>query len=66
VQSRIAEKALAYLKAGTPLVWVLEPVTKTVTVYRSETDIETLTREDTLTGEGVAPRFFCPVAHLFE
>ena len=66
VQSRVAEKALAYLKAGTPLVWVLEPVTKTVTVYRSETDIETLTREDTLTGEDVAPGFFCPVAHLFE
>ena len=50
VQSRVAEKALAYLNAGTRLVWVLEPVTKTVTVYRSETDIETLTRDDTLHG----------------
>ena len=66
VQSRVAEKALAYLKAGTPLVWVLEPVTKTVTVYRSETDIETLTRDDTLTGEDVVPGFSCPVVHLFE
>ena len=66
VQSRIAEKALAYLDAGTSLVWILEPVTKTVTVYRSETDIETLTREDTLTGENVVPGFTCPVAHLFE
>ena len=66
VQSRIAEKALAYLNAGTHLVWVLEPVTKTVTVYRSETDIETLTRDDTLTGEAVVPGFSCPVTHLFE
>ena len=66
VQSRIAEKALAYLEAGTSLVWILEPVSKTVTVYRSETDIETLTREDTLTGEDVIPGFTCPVAHLFE
>ncbi len=66
VQSRIAEKALAYLDAGTCLVWVLEPVTKTVTVYRSETDIETLTREDTLTGEDVVPDFTCSVARLFE
>lgn len=66
VQSRVAEKALAYLNAGTRLVWVLEPVTRTVTVYRSEIDIETLTREATLTGEDVAPGFTCPVAHLFE
>ena len=66
VQSRIAEKALAYLNAGTRLVWVLEPVSQTVTVYRSERDIETLTRDDTLTGEDVVPGFSCPVAHLFE
>ena len=66
VQSRIAEKALAYLNAGTRLVWVLEPVSQTVTVYRSERDIETLTRDDTLTGEDVVSGFSCSVAHLFE
>ena len=66
VQSRIAEKALAYLNAGTRLFWVLEPVTKTVTIYRSERDLEMLTRDDTLTGEDVIPRFTCPVANLFE
>ena len=66
VQSRIAEKVLAYLNAGTRLVWVLEPVTKTVTIYRSERDIEMLTRDDTLTGEDVIPGFTCPVARLFE
>ena len=66
VQSRIAEKALAYLNAGTRLVWVLEPVSQTVTVYRSERDIETLTRDDILTGGDVVPEFSCPVAHLFE
>lgn len=66
VQSRIAAKALAYLNAGTRLVWVLEPVTKTVTVYRSERDIKMLTQGDTLTGEDVVPGFSCPVAQLFE
>ena len=66
VQSRVVEKALAYLEAGTRLVWVLEPVSKTVTVYRSEKDIEMLTRDDTLAGEDVVPGFTCPVAHLFE
>ena len=66
VQSRIAAKALAYLNAGTRLVWVLEPVTKTVTVYRSERNIKMLTHEDTLTGEDVVPGFSCPVSQLFE
>ncbi len=66
VQSRIAEKALGYLSAGTRLVWVLEPVSQTVTVYRSETDIETLTRDETLTGEDIIPGFTCSVEDLFE
>ena len=63
---RVFEKALTYLSSGTQLVWVIEPVAKTVTVYRSETDIKVLTREDTLTGEDVVEDFSCPVSQLFE
>ena len=66
VQWRVADKAFAYLDAGTRLVWVLNPRSKTVTVYRSEIDITLLTREDTLTGEDVVQRFTCPVSKLFE
>ncbi len=56
----------AYLEAGTQLVWVLESRLKTVTVYRSETEITTLTRNDTLSGEDVVEGFTCSVAELFE
>ena len=63
---QVEEKAFAYLEAGTQLVWVLNPVSKTVTVYRSETDITLLTRNDTLTGEEVVKGFSCQVAKLFE
>ena len=66
VLSRIVDKVLAYLDAGTRCVWVVEPKMKTVTVYKSATDIKTLTREDTLTGEDVVPGFACPVELLFE
>ena len=66
VHYNVIEKALAYLNAGTRLVWVIEPVGKTVTVYRSQTDIKTLTREDTLSGEDVVEGFSCQVAQLFE
>ena len=66
IQYRVIEKAFAYLDAGTRLVWVIEPVGKTVTVYRSKTDIRMLTYEDTLTGEDVVEGFSCQVAQLFE
>ena len=62
----VTEKALAYLRSGTRLVWVIEPVAKTVMIYRSETDSTVLNYEDTLTGEDVVPGFACPVAQLFE
>ncbi len=62
----VTEKTLAYLKAGTRLVWVIEPIMKTVMVHRSETDFTLLNYEGTLTGEDVVPGFSCPVAELFE
>ena len=66
VLHQVEEKAFTYLEAGTQLVWVLKPRSKTVTVYRSETDITLLTRNDTLTGENVIEGFSCQVAELFE
>ena len=62
----VEEKAFAYLEAGTQLVWALSPTSKSVTVYRSETDITILTRNDTLSGEDVVEGFTCQVAKLFE
>ena len=62
----VTEKALAYLKAGTRLVRVIEPVAKTVMVYRSETDFTVFASEDTLTGEDVVEGFTCPVVQFFE
>ena len=63
---KVVEKAFAYLDGGTRLVWVIEPGSKTVIVYRSGTDITLLTREDTLTGEDVVEGFTCQVAEFFE
>ena len=62
----VTEKALEYLAAGTKMVWVIEPIAKTVTVYRSPCDIKTLTQNDTLTGEEVVEGFQCAVAEIFE
>lgn len=66
IQYCVVEKAFAYLNAGTRLVWIIEPVGKTVTVYRSQTDIKTFTIDDTLSGEDVVEGFSCHVTQLFE
>ena len=66
LQYHVIEKTFAYLNAGTRLVWVIEPVAKTVTVYRSQTDITPLPYEDTLAGEDVVEGFSCQVSQLFE
>ena len=62
----VLEKVAEYLDAGTKMVWVIEPVLKTVTIYRSPTNIKVLTRDDTLMGEEVVEGFACSVMEFFE
>ena len=61
----VEEKVQKWLEAGASLVWVISPKLRTATVYRSLTDIRTLTENDSLDGEGVVPGFSYPVAALF-
>ncbi len=62
----VQDKVIDYLTAGTRIVWVIYPRTKTVTVYRSLQNIRVLTTNDTLSGEDVVPGFSCQVSDLFE
>ena len=61
----VDEKVLAWLRAGSRAVWVVDPILRTVTVCRSATSISLLTENDTLDGEDVVPGFRCPVAEIF-
>jgi Uma2 family endonuclease len=63
--SRVEEKVQEWLEAGTSLVWVVSPKLRTVTIYRSLTDIVTLTEKDMLDGGEVVPGFRFPIARLF-
>lgn len=62
---KVEEKVNEWLEAGTPMVWIVSPKLRTVTVFRSRTDIKVLTENDTLDGEDVVPGFQYPVARLF-
>jgi hypothetical protein len=59
------EKALAWLDAGSRMVFVADPLQRTVTVYRSLDDIRVLTEDATIDGGGVVPGWRLPVADLF-
>lgn len=62
----LQEKLDDYRVAGTPLVWVIDPATRTVTVIVNGEPITTLGVRDTLTGGNVMPGFACTVSELFE
>lgn len=64
-RAEVKKKAWDWLAAGARRVWIVQPRRRTVTVYRSRSDIRLLTEADHLDGEDVVPGFSCPVAELF-
>ena len=63
--TEVEEKVHDWLNAGTRMVSVLDPRTRTVTIYTSPTTVVRLTESDTLTGGEVLPGFTCQVSGLF-
>ncbi len=63
--TEVDEKVRDYLRAGTRMVVVVNPRRQTVTVYRSHTDIQLLTREDRLEGGDLLPGWSLPVSTIF-
>jgi Uma2 family endonuclease len=63
--SEVHEKLEEYFAVGARLIWVVDPRRQKLHIYRSLTDVEILTVQDTLTGGEVLPDFQVPVAELF-
>lgn len=63
--SEVETKVSEYLAAGVRLVWVIDPPTRVVLVYRPDGTGARLHNGDSLPGESVVPGFQCPVAELF-
>jgi Uma2 family endonuclease len=61
----IDDKVTNWLDAGTKAVWVVSPAWRTVTIYRSATDIKVLPARDELLGDDVVPGFRCSLRDLF-
>ena len=64
-QERIDEKVALYREAGVPLIWVVNPVMKTVMVVRAHEEPVMFNVRQELSGEPELPGFLVPVAEFF-
>jgi Uma2 family endonuclease len=61
----VNEKTEEYLGAGVPLVWIIDPNSRLIQVFRIDGSMTKLHEKEELTGEEIFPEFRCPVAQLF-
>jgi Uma2 family endonuclease len=62
----VSEKIEEYIAAKFPLVWVVDPKTRTVTIHRQDGTVSKLHEPDIITGESALPGFSCQVAEFFK
>ncbi len=64
-QEDVSERVEEYLDCGVPLVWVISPVFRTVSVHRAGVDPVALDTSDVLEGGPELPGLSVPVGDLF-
>jgi Uma2 family endonuclease len=64
-QEEVAERVTEYLGCGVPVVWVVSPFFRTVTIHRPGTEPVLFNRTQALSGDPELPGFSCRVADLF-
>ncbi|MCC6417898.1 MAG: Uma2 family endonuclease [Gemmataceae bacterium] len=64
-ENEINEKVAAYLSAGVPLVWVVDPHDRTVLVYRPGEEPELFNAKQDLSADPHLSGFRVPVAQIF-
>lgn len=64
-RNRIEKKVGQWLQLGARVVWIVNPQTATVTVYRADGGVKVLSASDELTGDDVVPGFQIPITEIF-
>lgn len=62
----VLEKVADWLKAGTKLIWVVDPIRLNARVYRGDGSETLLGKTDALDGEDVLPQFTLALGPLFQ
>jgi Uma2 family endonuclease len=63
--AKVNRRISQFLKRGVPLVWLVDPETRTVTIYSPGKDLQVLQETDEITGEDVLPKLRFRVADFF-
>jgi Uma2 family endonuclease len=63
--SEVQSKIRDWLEAGCRAVWIVDPETESVTIYKSTRDITVLGIADTLSDETLFPGFSAEVSEIF-
>jgi Uma2 family endonuclease len=63
--TRIADKLAFYLRAGVPLVWIVDPDERTIAVYAPGSPPKMFSAGDVLDARPVLSEFSLPVSDLF-
>ena len=59
-------KVLEYLEAGVRQVWLVSPEHRTVTIFRSPTEVQVFAGDGELASEDLLPGFRCLLRELFQ
>jgi Uma2 family endonuclease len=62
--SEVLAKVADWLRAGSRLVWVVDPDRRQARVYRADGSESVIQDEGSLDGETVLPGFFCPLSQV--
>jgi Uma2 family endonuclease len=60
----LEDKVEDYQKVGVPLIWVINPKSRTVRVHRCDGSINNLREDEELSGEDVIPGFRCLIREI--
>jgi Uma2 family endonuclease len=63
--SEVLDKVRDWLQAGCQAVWIVDPRTRRISIYRSSNQITELDAGDVLSGEDLLPGFSIAVAEIF-
>jgi Uma2 family endonuclease len=64
--SELEQKLDDYRACGTPLIWVVDPIRRTVMIVASDAPVRWLHEGDTLDGAEVIPGLLCRVDELLQ
>jgi Uma2 family endonuclease len=65
LQEKVSDKVLEYLAAGVREVWLISPKHRSISIFRSQTDVQIFSADMNLVSEDLLPGFSCSLNELF-